>query len=586
MALAPDSVLVGTRKGVLCSTAGDEDYGEAIMTKTTGRQHEIAGRVVPASPRTDPAPTAHQDSLLALLAFSPRGAEVVERLRPEYFDTVRYQTIAERLLDYWAKYKKPPGRAHLDDLFAEDLKRAKQPNSPLEKAVVGLMVMGNEPLNEDYIINNVGFFLRKQNLKRALLTAAERYEHGGEELVEDVEGILRDALVDAPLPASGKAITVTNAATVEVKRIEWLWQDRIPRGQHITMTGLPFVGKSLLMAWFAAQISAGRRNPDGTPGTPGRVFLLSHEDVLASVLKPRLQTLDADMSRIDVIGMVRTDKNKERSFLLAEDLKELERLIRERPDTVMVGIDPITAYLGSGKIDSHKAADVRAVLEPLNTLAENTGVLVFSVTHPAKSSQSAINSFVGSQAFIAVPRMGYLVAKELDNDKHETERVLFSCVGTNIGERPSTLAYTIKKVWVEQDVDARTKRYLAAEPDAPMLRRRYLRWLAMNEIDKEGDIRTARIVRDEVRGLDISADEILASGRKRGDAIAEAVMFLKIFLKDGARDSDTVSEAAEGVGISEATLRRAKKSFCHSYRVGELGKDGHWVCELKESKEK
>jgi hypothetical protein len=397
---------------------------------------------------------------------------------------------------------------------------------------------------------------------------------------------LKRAWDRAPGPA-GKAVELINLATVEAKKGEWLWRERIPRGQHITMTGLPFVGKSLLLAAFAAQYSHGSPNPDGSPAPRGRVVLLAREDVLASVLKPRLKALGADMERIDVVGLIRTEKGTQRSFLLAEDLQELEQLIRDRPDTLMVGIDPITAYVG-GSIDSHKATDVRAVLEPLTTLAERTGVLVFSVTHPAKSSQAAINSFVGSQAFIAVPRIGYLVANELDDDKRETGRVLFSCVGSNIGPRPTTLAYRIEEAWVEPDEDPdwwpRYRQYLAAEPrPVSRGRSRYLRWLAYEEV--AGDISVAKIVWDQIEGIDVTADEILSGAQSRGDAMGEAVTFLRIFLKGGPKPSEEVEREATGFGISERTLKRAKKKVCHSYRTGGLGELGSWMSELKREEE-
>lgn len=528
----------------------------------------------------DPIPAPEQESILLVLALDTRGSELAARLKPKHFD-VPYDAVAERLLEYWRQYNEPPGKGHLVDLFAEDVGKEKKPR--LKRTIVNLLKLAEEPLNPQFVIDQLGIFLRKQKLKAAILEAGQRYEQGGPALVADVERILCDALGDAALPRS--TIETTNLRDVEAKRTEWLWQDRIPRGQHITTTGLPFVGKSLLMLSFAAQYSRGRPNPDGTPAPRGRVLLLAQEDSVATTLKPRLKALGADMASIDILDWVRTEKGTERSFLLSEDLAELERLIRERPDTLMVGIDPITAYIG-GKLDSHKTTDVRSVLEPLNKLAERTGALVFSITHPAKSSQSAINAFVGSQAFIAVPRMGYLVAAE-EQDGKETGRVLLACVGSNIGERPTTLAYRKETVWVAPDKDAdpketwrRYQKYLANEPDANRGRRR---WLQLQAELETGDIRAPMVVWDEVDGLDISAQEIIGGASARGDAMASAIAFLRTYLRDGPRDSKEVEETAAQLGINRATFLRAKKQVCRSYRVGLLGKDGHWMSELKET---
>ena len=47
----------------------------------------------------------------------------------------------------------------------------------------------------------------------------------------------------------------------------------------------------------------------------------------------------------------------------------------------LVEIDPITAYLGVGKIDSFRNTDVRAVLAPLVELAAELNVAVIAIMH-------------------------------------------------------------------------------------------------------------------------------------------------------------------------------------------------------------
>ena len=49
----------------------------------------------------------------------------------------------------------------------------------------------------------------------------------------------------------------------------------------------------------------------------------------------------------------------------------------------MVGIDPVSSYIGS-KTDSHKNSEVRQVLEPLSLMAERLRAAVISVTHFSK----------------------------------------------------------------------------------------------------------------------------------------------------------------------------------------------------------
>jgi putative DNA primase/helicase len=104
---------------------------------------------------------------------------------------------------------------------------------------------------------------------------------------------------------------------------------------------------------------------------------------------------------------VRT-KDGQRSFSLQGDLEALGRKVREIGDMAMITIDPITSYMG--KIDSHRTTDVRGVLEPLATFAEQHNVAILAVSHPPKgAADKALHSVTGSLAFVAAARMVFIV---------------------------------------------------------------------------------------------------------------------------------------------------------------------------------
>jgi hypothetical protein len=109
------------------------------------------------------------------------------------------------------------------------------------------------------------------------------------------------------------------------------------------------------------------------------------------------------------------------SFELQQDLV-LGRRCRRSATPVI--IDPITAYMGAGKIDTHKTADVQAVLSPLRDFADQHGVAVIGLTHPSKSVNKAMNAASGSQAFVAASRATWLFARETDEEGQETGRAL------------------------------------------------------------------------------------------------------------------------------------------------------------------
>src|SRR5262249_14946817 len=132
-----------------------------------------------------------------------------------------------------------------------------------------------------------------------------------------------------------------------------------------------------------------------------------------------------------------------------------ERMIKDIGEVGLVGIDPITAFMG--KVDSHRATDVRGQLGPLADLAERMDVAFSAVTHPAKAaSQRAIDQFIGSQAFIAAGRIGHLCLEEIEREEGKpvrnddgslktTGRNLFTTAKCNVARKGTTLAYKIEE---------------------------------------------------------------------------------------------------------------------------------------------
>jgi hypothetical protein len=148
---------------------------------------------------------------------------------------------------------------------------------------------------------------------------------------------------------------------------------------------------------------------------------------------PRLNAAGANLEAVYFLKAIKKD-NTERMFLLSEDLKSLEQMIRDVGNVGLVTIDPITAFMG--KINSHQTTDVRSQLGPLKDLAERMKVAFSTITHPPKAASArAIDHFIGSQAFIAAGRIGHLCIEELDEDGKPTGRVLFAHAKHNPSKR-------------------------------------------------------------------------------------------------------------------------------------------------------
>src|SRR5690606_23342500 len=115
---------------------------------------------------------------------------------------------------------------------------------------------------------------------------------------------------------------------------------------------------------------------DKTRCDRGSVVILSAEDDPADTIRPRLEAVGADLSRVFILDAVIDGYQVEggamhRSFNLVEDMARLGNLLTEIGDVALIVIDPITAYLGGA--DSHKNAEIRALLAPLSDMAANHG---------------------------------------------------------------------------------------------------------------------------------------------------------------------------------------------------------------------
>src|SRR6266487_3394185 len=84
--------------------------------------------------------------------------------------------------------------------------------------------------------------------------------------------------------------------------LNWLWPSRFALGKLAMLDGDPGLGKSLVTLDLCARLSTGRPFPDGQPGpAAGSALVLNGEDGDEDTIRPRLQTLGADLDRVFVL---------------------------------------------------------------------------------------------------------------------------------------------------------------------------------------------------------------------------------------------------------------------------------------------
>ena len=332
-----------------------------------------------------------------------------------------------------------------------------------------------------------------------------------------------------PERADRTAVTV-RIADVQREEVTWLWADRVPAGRLTLITGDPGVGKSWGTLAIATAVTTGAGLPGDPPREPGRVLLLTAEDGLADTVRPRLEDMGADLTRVTALRAVRDLDGDEHHPSLVDDLPVLRDLLAVGKYSLVI-IDPINAYLGS-TLDTHRDAALRSALTPLANLAEQWDVAVIAVGHLNKSSRDrAIYRANGSIAYIGAPRVVHLVGLNPDNER---ERVV-CCIKNNLAAIPTALSFELNEG--------------------------QFYWLGETEV-------TASAL------LSPDDNEEERSGR------SEAIEFLQEVLGEGEVEARVVEDQARTLGISPRTLRRARKELgVRATRVGGAGHQGagKWV---------
>lgn len=252
----------------------------------------------------------------------------------------------------------------------------------------------------------------------------------------------------------------------------------------------------------------------------GSVIILANEDDAARTIRPRLDAAGADISKVYIVQGVAREGQRVDQFQLDTDIASLRAKAQEVGDVRLIIIDPPSAYLGP-RVDAYKESDVRRVLAPLGQLAHDTGALVLLIVHLNKRTDgSAQQRFGGSTAWIAAPRAAFLVTEDA-----ETRRRYMLPVKNNLGN---------DRLGFEYRVTEKLLNYPSGPIKAP-----FIEWLGVSNR---------------------SAGELLNPAKPKAPTALEiAKDFLRQQLGSGSKPMKEVQASAESVGISKATLNRAKE---------------------------
>ena len=245
----------------------------------------------------------------------------------------------------------------------------------------------------------------------------------------------------ALIPGQRKsALVVWDLTAEDAEPTDWAWPDHFARGELNILAGLTGEGKSQLLLAIAAVITNGGQWPTGETCKRGGVLLVQAEDSIEKTVIPRALAAGVNLSRLKGMNTVKKQGDlNERMVQLDQDLEEFKLWFAEHPEFDTLMFDPLSAYLG--KADSHKDAEVRAVLTPFAKFAADSGIMVIVLLHLNKVvGRSAGDRIAGAPAFLQIPRTFHMAL----TDPEDPDLHILQTMRKNITRSSGGISYRLE----------------------------------------------------------------------------------------------------------------------------------------------
>lgn len=206
---------------------------------------------------------------------------------------------------------------------------------------------------------------------------------------------------------------VTPLADVRMRKLRWLWAERIPTGVIAMLAGRGGEGKSTFGLWLAAQLTLGTL-PGEYEGSQRNVLYVAFEDDASAIVKPRALAAGADTAYVHMLTIRRVGHTLDAAPSLLRDLELIEAQVRAL-DAVAVIVDPLSSGLNG--INRDRSSEVRPALDGIAEMAARTHCAVIAIAHFSKGGGDVRDKISGSHEYVDRARAVLVFATDEDGSK-------------------------------------------------------------------------------------------------------------------------------------------------------------------------
>jgi hypothetical protein len=238
---------------------------------------------------------------------------------------------------------------------------------------------------------------------------------------------------------STRTVRLKKASGFTLRKVRWGWTDRMPVGELTLVPGREGIGKSLLLAWMAGQLTRGTL-PGAFYGEPRAVLYAAQEDSWAHTVGPRLVAAGADL---DLVYRVDIEEAGAR-LTLPVDCDGVANAALEVEAAALM-LDPIVSLVDD-RLSVNQSRELRQALEPLTRAAERAELMVIALAHFNKMADvDVLSKIPGGRAWSEVARAVFALAAD-----PEEEHFVASQIKNNLGRVDlANLTYAIESALVD-----------------------------------------------------------------------------------------------------------------------------------------